>query len=610
MYISNLKLWNYRKYGNSGEFDIDSPDLSLNLSKGLNVLIGENDSGKSAIIDALKLVLKTHSFEWIKIEDDDFFGVSTRLRIEVILKDLSSHEAKHFIDWLGWDGEGEGAECFLRLILDAKRAAGGQVYFYEVKAGVDSEGTPLSSEAREYLKATYLRPLRDAASELVPKKNSRLSQILQGHTAFKNKRDDHVLVDIFKEFNTSIEKYFEGKDKNDDDLTDLNGKELKGEIDKYIQSFYHPEKESLFGVTEGKLRNILERLELSLKEVKNPGLGTLNKLFMSSELLNLKKANWDGLRVGLIEELEAHLHPQAQMQVVEILQKQKEIQLILTTHSPNLASKVKLENLVICNSNLAFPLGYEYTKLEKEHYKFLEKFLDVTKSNLFFAKGVILVEGWAEEIIIPSIAQKIGINLTEKGISVINVGNLGFSNYGNIFLRKEEPKMTIPVAAVTDVDVQEYEKLLSVNAGGVPISDPHGKETYAYRPKDPATVTTAIATKLALVSARSEDNVNFFCAPRWTLEYSLSKSSSLSEAFKFATKSVHSGTDWSTDFDAKLAEKLINKSLDKVEIAYRLASMLDEDNKENATPGIVVDPEDESDTVAYLINAIKYAAGN
>ena len=146
------------------------------------------------------------------------------------------------------------------------------------------------------------------------------------------------------------------------------------------------------------------------------------------------------------------------MQVIETLQKQDEVQLIITTHSPNLASKIKLKNLIICNGNNAFPMGKDYTELKEDSYVFLEKFLDVTKSNLFFAKGVILVEGWAEEILIPSLAKAIGIDLTAKGVSVVNIGNVGFDHYSKIFLRKNVPFMDIPVAVVTDCDVKEYEK--------------------------------------------------------------------------------------------------------------------------------------------------------
>ena len=64
MYISSLKLWNFRKYGSSADVTEDTePHLEVSFNKGLNVLIGENDSGKSAILDAIKLVLKTHAYE-------------------------------------------------------------------------------------------------------------------------------------------------------------------------------------------------------------------------------------------------------------------------------------------------------------------------------------------------------------------------------------------------------------------------------------------------------------------------------------------------------------------------------------------------------------------
>lgn len=58
MYLSELRLWNFRKYTNEdGVIDVTKPHLTVPFTKGLNVLIGENDSGKTAIIDAIKLVL-------------------------------------------------------------------------------------------------------------------------------------------------------------------------------------------------------------------------------------------------------------------------------------------------------------------------------------------------------------------------------------------------------------------------------------------------------------------------------------------------------------------------------------------------------------------------
>ena len=83
MYLSNIKLWNFRKFGLEADIDIQKPNLDLNLTKGLNVIIGENDSGKTAIIDAVKLVLKTHSYDYIRVEDKDFHKNTEHFRIEL-----------------------------------------------------------------------------------------------------------------------------------------------------------------------------------------------------------------------------------------------------------------------------------------------------------------------------------------------------------------------------------------------------------------------------------------------------------------------------------------------------------------------------------------------
>jgi putative ATP-dependent endonuclease of OLD family len=60
--------------------------------------------------------------------------------------------------------------------------------------------------------------------------------------------------------------------------------------------------------------------------------------------------------------------------------------------------------------------------------------------------------------LIPSIANAIGIDLTAKGISVVNIGNVGFKHYENIFLRQTPPHMTIPVVVITDSDIRTYKK--------------------------------------------------------------------------------------------------------------------------------------------------------
>lgn len=594
MYLSSLKLWNFRKFGSNADFLLEKPHLSLSLNRGLNVLIGENDSGKTAIIDAIRIVLKTHSYDWVRIDEDDFHADQHRLRIELILSDIGLAEGKNFTEFLSWETVDGKLNPLLCLNLDVSRnPANGQVLPYEVRAGADSRGKALSPEAREYLKVTYLKPLRDAEEELVARKNSRLSQILVGHEAFKNKDKGHVLLKLLASFNGSIEGYFVGTDHAGVEIEDQLGKVLKDQIDTYIGAFYQDGCKTSLAVTErAQLRSLLEKLELSIQGHTRPGLGTLNRLFMASELLHLNKENWTGLRLGLVEELEAHLHPQAQMQAIETFQQQKDVQLILTTHSPNIGSKLRLENLIICGNGNVFPMGESHTELTGDDYAFLERFLDVTKANLFFSRGVILVEGWSEELLMHELAKLAGYNLTAAGVAVVNVTSLAFMRYTNIFKRKSKPHFARPVAVVTDSDIQPTDE-------DGPI------------PGDKAKLAEAIADK-----ARGYDGqcVKSFIAPQWTLEYCLWKSVTFKDKFVEIATAVHRKTDW-TDFEATLTDKLQRRVLAKTEIAARLAQVIANNGIEAAR--LHSDPEAKdyavlrADThIAYLIQAIQYACSH
>ncbi len=292
-----------------------------------------------------------------------------------------------------------------------------------------------------------------------------------------------------------------------------------------------------------------------------PGLGSLNRLFMAAELLHLKKNNWDGLRICLIEELEAHLHPQVQMKVIEALQAEKNVQFILTSHSPNLTSKVKLHNLILCYGNDVYPLGEEqndilekkksedkYTRLKPDDYKFLERFLDVTKANLFFAKGVILVEGWSEELIIPVIADKIGCNLTTNEVSIVNVGSTAYLHYAKIFQRNDGKDLDLRVAVITDLDVRPDE------GGNFLESDEETKRIEKIR--------------------KDGKPVCIFVAKQWTLEWCFYKSK-IGNEFEEIVKSVHSGIGgFKTDFEKELRNRLQTTYFKKVEIASRLSEKI------------------------------------
>ena len=638
MYLHELKLWNFRKFGGGGDLftdknEIRKPDLEVQFQNGLNVLIGENDSGKTAIIDSIKLVLKTHSTEWIRVSFEDFHEMTKRMRIECIFKELQDNEAMHFTEWLGMEGEGDEAKPYLRMILDIQHN-GERILPFEVRAGVDDTGYPLTAEAREYLKTTYLKPLRDAQQELIPKRNSRLSQILEGHEVFKGKSDEHELKSISRCFNCLIQKYFKRnhssceeeckfEDKFFEAGEEEGGKIIREDLNYYIQKFLGDnEIYAKFGVISPKLKNILEGLKLSYDEEFDSGLGSQNLLFIAAELLNLDRSNWSGLRLGLIEELEAHLHPQAQLRVVEYFQdfvkekkkEKKDIQIILSTHSPNLGSKIELKNLIICYDNKVFTMDYECTELDINDYNFLQRFLDVTKANLFFAKGVILVEGWAEELFLPVLAKKVGIGLTQKGISIVNVGGITFLRYAKIFQRKDEKEMHIPVAVITDLDVEAEEENL---------------------PEDGKTKKEIVTEKK--IKKYNGQSVKTFVSPHWTFEYCIASSDILRKLFyksvllafkeqkdyqgEEKNKEVEKGINeinkqfnsWTEENIAlKIYQQILGKErilelpktkISKAIIAQYFADLLSKDNfinKKNLEGDI---------NIKYLVDAIKYAAG-
>ena len=67
----------------------------------------------------------------------------------------------------------------------------------------------------------------------------------------------------------------------------------------------------------------------------------------------------------------------------------------------------------------------------------MQRFLDATKSNLFFARGIIMVERDAENLLIPVLAEILGYPLEKHGVSIVNVGSTAFLRYSRIFVRED-----------------------------------------------------------------------------------------------------------------------------------------------------------------------------
>lgn len=498
MILKELKVWNFRKFKADGE----NPGLSVEFHAGLNALVGENDAGKSAIIDAIKLILQTQSGEYIRVVDEDFHTCEGRpvdeFRIYCSFAEFEPDEAKNFVEYLTYTKKEDGNLGYvLDLHFTARRDNEKGRIYTELRAGDDDDGVLLDGRTRELLKCVYLRPLRDAAKEMRSGRNSRISQILYNHPVFSDK-ENNALVKIFSDANDQIAQYFSG---------DETGKVILEHLRDTLRNFSAQQDhvDADLKTSEMRLKPILESLSLMVEETQ-PGLGVCNLLFIAAELL-LLNANGDGaLRLALIEELEAHLHPQSQLRLIEYLQNTYNdigAQIIISTHSPTLASKINLKNIILVRDDTTYSLAPENTQLAKGDYLFLQRFLDTTKANLFFAKSLIMVEGDAENLLLPVIADILGRNLERYGVSVVKIGGVAFHRYAKIFCRKIPPMIQTRIAIVTDCDVKT-EKLTNG------MIDSKEDETQKKIEK--------------IRNSHDQELIKSFVAPHWTFEYSIAMS--------------------------------------------------------------------------------------
>ncbi len=529
MYLKHICARNYRAFGDGTS--TPAPALDWELNPGLNILVGENDAGKTCIVDSIRQILLTTSYEPVRLFEQDFHingaDRAHTLTIEATLCGLSPDQEASVLEWLTLEKDGT---CSLILHLEAryhppqatKRARVDTI----VRTGTNGTGPEVGYAVRELVRATYLRPLRDAEAELRPGRQSRLSQILGAHNDIAGqevndfdkaspKEIPERLVGLmaFAQHHLGEHEVVKGveKDINDNYLSQFafSGDDLQSRIRI---------------VPDLALTPILEKFELSLLPGSHihpdarcaRGLGYNNALFMATELVLLRDG--EELALLLVEEPEAHLHPQLQERVMDLLkehsnaeQADKRVQVILTTHSPSLVSTTRIEDMTLVHKAQTFPLEAGKTKLKRTDYSFLRRFIDATKANLFFARGVMMVEGPAEAILLPAIAEMCGRSFSRHGVSMVNVGHTGLYHYARVLQREGVgPEIPIPVVCLTDRDIV-----------------PDVAKSYVPKPAtgnrfDSDYSAPEIAARVKSKKDRAEGGKTIVCvSDRWTLEYDL-----------------------------------------------------------------------------------------
>ena len=566
MYLKKLVIKNFRTFDEDG--------FTLIFNKGVNAIIGENNVGKSAIMDAIRIVYTTVTYR----KDIFFSKADFHMNDDGSIADFAQFDVyldvvpKRLVEiWNPQSENAAGGEFHIRF--EKYISASGMEKVKAIHWGIGTEGNQLSADTFEAIDVVFLGALRDSENEMKPSKNSKLAQLLRNLVPREETRAE--LVDILNSANKSLlekEQLKKTRQTINQNLSRIEQEFLSQQIDiglveprfdsiaASLRAWIKP-KWILIVRNDGAYESALEFLQKNegmkkiqesdagiyfeisilddevemkeelkkrINEIANSsfelyqnGLGYNNLLFMSAVLGDMaieKGGVYQNLL--LIEEPEAHLHPQLQELVHSFLadtnQKDTNIQVIYTSHSPTLASKIDLANinLIYEFNHKKCSLPFSQTKLTEEDKDYLQKYLDVTKSQMFFAKGILFVEGISEAILLPEIAKLLGRPFEKYAVELVNVDSVAFTPFVDLFSSESIKTCFSKVAIITDDDrctKKKEDDYIDKNLDYDDISKELSEKLLIGNPSDRCEELTRLCEEVA---------INVFQAPK-TLEYAL-----------------------------------------------------------------------------------------